>query len=139
MPPLELHTSATWITFSKPTNGNLHLFSDAMVGAAYALHSFIPLFLDCDRKDVHVVPQMKSILDQQPTFFIYDSYPGGIGLSERMLDRFEELVEETSSQVTACPCLDGCPACIGAQEANVGLKEEVLLLLKNLVSDQHVL
>lgn len=139
LPPLELHTSATWITFDKPAHGAMHLFADAMVGAAYALHSFIPLFLDCDRKDVHVVPQMKSILDEQPTFFIYDSYPGGIGLSERMMDRFDELVEETHSQVTACPCLDGCPACIGAQEANVGLKEEVLLLLNHLVREADVL
>lgn len=133
LPPLELHTSATWITFDKPADSNTHLFADAMVGAAYALHSFIPLFLDCDRKDVHVVPQIKSILDEKPTIFIYDSYPGGIGLSERMLDRFEELVEETIEQLEACVCLDGCPACIGAQEANVGLKQEVLTLLNELV------
>lgn len=135
LPPLELHTSAVWATFDKPAEANTHLFADAMVGASYALHSFIPLFLDCDRKDVHVVPQIKSILDEKPTFFIYDSYPGGIGLAERMMDRFEELVEESIHQVSSCPCIDGCPACIGAQEANVGLKQEVITLLHELVRE----
>ncbi|MFC4354608.1 DEAD/DEAH box helicase [Chryseomicrobium palamuruense] len=133
LPPLELHTSAVWATFEKPQQANTHLFADAMVGAAYALHSFIPLFLDCDHKDVHVVPQIKSVLDEKPTFFIYDSYPGGIGLAERMMDRFEELVEESIEQISVCPCLDGCPACIGAQEANIGLKQEVIALLNELV------
>lgn len=134
LPPLELHTSAVWATFTKPDKANTHLFADAMVGAAYALHAFIPLFLDCDHKDVHVVPQIKSILDEKPTFFIYDSYPGGIGLAERMMDRFPELVQESIDQISLCPCLDGCPACIGAQEANIGLKQEVLTLLNELVS-----
>lgn len=133
LPPLELHTSAVWATFDKPQQANTHLFADAMVGAAYALHSFIPLFLDCDHKDVHVVPQIKSVLDEKPTFFIYDSYPGGIGLAERMMDRFPELVEESIEQISLCPCLDGCPSCIGAQEANVGLKQEVITLLNELV------
>lgn len=133
LPPLELHTSALWATFDKPQEANTHLFADAMVGAAYALHSFIPLFLDCDHKDVHVVPQIKSVLDEKPTFFIYDSYPGGIGLAERMIDRFPELVEESIEQISLCPCMDGCPSCIGAQEANVGLKQEVITLLNELV------
>lgn len=133
LPPLELHTSALWATFDKPQEANTHLFADAMVGAAYALHSFIPLFLDCDHKDVHVVPQIKSVLDEKPTFFIYDSYPGGIGLAERMMDRFPELVEESIEQISLCPCMDGCPSCIGAQEANVGLKQEVITLLNELV------
>ena len=45
----------------------------------------------CDRTDIHVVPQVKAVHTEKPTFFIYDSYPGGIGLSEKIFDRWDYL------------------------------------------------
>ena len=77
------------------------LLSDAMTGVAYALHAFIPLFIHCDAKDIHVVPQVKSINAEKPTFYMYDSYPGGIGLSERMYDLWNDLVPKVTEQVAA--------------------------------------
>ncbi len=139
IPPLELHTSSTWFSFDKPEDWKETLLSDAMTGVAYALQSFIPLLLDCDSKDIHVVPQVKSVNDEKPTFYIYDSYPGGIGLSERMFDLWNDLLPKVTEQVESCPCLNGCPACIGAQDAELNLKREVIKLLHILQVNQHVL
>ena len=139
LPPLELHTSSTWFSFDKPSDWKETLLADAMTGVAYAIHAFIPLFLDCDSKDIHVVPQVKSVNDEKPTFYIYDSYPGGIGLSERMFDLWNELLPRVTETVESCSCTNGCPACIGAQDADLNLKKEVIKLLHLLQVNHHVI
>lgn len=134
LPPMEMHTNATWMSFTMPENWSEEMLSDALTGAAYAMGSFIPLFIHCDRSDVSVVPQVKAVHNEQPTLFIYDSYPGGIGLSERVYDILLSLLQRTIEHVQACPCPNGCPSCIGAQDSlNNGKKQvlKVLMILKN--------
>ena len=72
-----------------------------MTGVAYAMNSFIPLFVQCDRSDVHVVPQVKAIHSEKPTFFVYDRYPGGIGLSERIYDYGMSLLDHMYEHVAS--------------------------------------
>ena len=48
-----------------------------------------------------------------PTVFLYDAYPGGIGLSEPLYLRREELLLRARELVAGCDCTAGCPACIG--------------------------
>ena len=140
LPAEELHTTATWLTFDVPIGWTGAGLTDAMTGAAYAIQSFIPLFVRCDRTDIHVVPQVKAIHTGKPTLFIYDSYPGGIGLSEKIYERWGELLREATDHVTGCSCISGCPVCIGAQEAGIGAKKEVASLLSILAEGElHVL
>jgi DEAD/DEAH box helicase domain-containing protein len=49
----------------------------------------------------------------QPTVFLYDNYPGGIGLSAPLYDMRARVVDAARRMVAACPCGEGCPACIG--------------------------
>ncbi len=49
----------------------------------------------------------------EPSVFLYDSYPGGIGLSEPIFDLRERVVSEARSLISECTCRHGCPACIG--------------------------
>jgi len=49
----------------------------------------------------------------EPTLFLYDNYPGGVGLSAPLFDAAETLVEDAVGLVRACACRAGCPACIG--------------------------
>jgi DEAD/DEAH box helicase domain-containing protein len=49
----------------------------------------------------------------QPTVFLYDNYPGGIGLSAPLYEQRARVLIEAKSMVLSCPCTDGCPACIG--------------------------
>jgi len=48
-----------------------------------------------------------------PTLFLYDNYPGGIGISAPLFDNQTAIVADAQQLVTACDCAHGCPACIG--------------------------
>ena len=135
IPPMEMHTSATWMSFNMPENWSEEQLTDALNGAAYAMGSFIPLFVHCDRSDLSVVPQVKAIHNERPTIFIYDSYPGGIGLSERVYDILMSLLERTKEHVEKCPCKSGCPSCIGAQDSIGESKQQVLKVLSILIDE----
>ncbi len=73
----------------------------------------------------------------QPTVFLYDNYPGGIGLSAPLYDMRTRVIAGARSMVSACPCSHGCPACIGPilgsderrEETAKALALEVLSLL----------
>jgi len=68
--------------------------------------------------------------DYQPNVFIYDNYPGGIGLSEPLYRLHSRLLTESRTLIAACPCRDGCPSCVGpAGEAGTRGKEVALALL----------
>lgn len=129
IPPMEMHTNSAWVSFDLPQEWSDEKITETLNGVAYALGSFIPLFLHCDRSDISVVPQVKATHNERPTLFIYDNYPGGIGLSERVYDIIVSLIERTIGQVTACPCDNGCPACTGAPNSLMENKTDVLRVL----------
>jgi DEAD/DEAH box helicase domain-containing protein len=56
-----------------------------------------------------------SELQQQfvPTVYLYDNFPGGVGLSEPLWQRQAELVQRARELVQRCDCVAGCPACVG--------------------------
>ena len=45
--------------------------------------------------------------------YLYDNFPGGIGLSEPLFRAAPVLVREAIDLVEACECSGGCPACVG--------------------------
>ena len=48
-----------------------------------------------------------------PTIFIFDSYPGGIGFSELLYHEHTNLLSSAKSLIEKCPCTCGCPSCVG--------------------------
>jgi DEAD/DEAH box helicase domain-containing protein len=48
-----------------------------------------------------------------PALFLYDNYPGGIGLSVPLFDLRREVVTRAAALVSSCACTRGCPACVG--------------------------
>jgi DEAD/DEAH box helicase domain-containing protein len=48
-----------------------------------------------------------------PTVYLYDNFPGGVGLSEPLWQRQAELVQRARELVQRCDCVAGCPACVG--------------------------
>ena len=48
-----------------------------------------------------------------PTVYLYDNFPGGVGLSEPLWQRQGELVQRALELVERCDCSAGCPACVG--------------------------
>lgn len=53
-----------------------------------------------------------------PTVYLYDNFPGGVGLSEPLWLRQDELVQRALELVDGCDCRAGCPACVGPVLAN---------------------
>lgn len=106
-----------------------------LAGMSYVLSSLAPLLIMCDSEDIGVHAEVQSQLgDNQPTIVIYDNIPGGIGLSERLYDQHLLLLRQAMETVQACPCIDGCPSCVGPiGEAGYGGKKETLALLKALI------
>jgi DEAD/DEAH box helicase domain-containing protein len=59
--------------------------------------------------------------------------PAGIGFSQRLFEIHSELLQRARELVTACPCTDGCPSCVGpGGENGVGGKTETLAILRAL-------
>jgi DEAD/DEAH box helicase domain-containing protein len=59
--------------------------------------------------------------------------PGGIGLSQRLWERHDELVVAAAELIGGCPCSGGCPACTGPRlEPGVDAKALALRLLHEL-------
>ncbi len=48
-----------------------------------------------------------------PTLFLYDNYPGGIGISAPLFEQQAAIIAGARQLVSACECAHGCPGCIG--------------------------
>ncbi|HEY9132071.1 MAG TPA: DEAD/DEAH box helicase [Dyella sp.] len=48
-----------------------------------------------------------------PTVYLYDAFPGGVGLSAPLFERREDLIAQARSLIERCDCHQGCPACVG--------------------------
>jgi DEAD/DEAH box helicase domain-containing protein len=111
---------------------------DGVVALTYTLGHLAALYLMCDRHDLGVAlgdnsqgearlerglmrlgvgPRARAEPppgeDYEPSVFIYDAYPGGIGLSEPLYRLHDRLLRESRALVAGCPCRDGCPSCVG--------------------------
>lgn len=133
LPELELHTSAAWLSLNEELKENEQDdLEQGMIGAAHALKAIIPLYAMCDPADIHAVPQVKAAHNQKPTIFIYDRYPGGIGLSEKVYELMTEILSEAKKIVSHCPCKSGCPSCIGTDTSMNRAKELTIDLLEKM-------
>ena len=48
-----------------------------------------------------------------PTVFIFDAYPGGIGFSDLLFAEHGRLLASAKRLLRTCPCSHGCPSCVG--------------------------
>jgi DEAD/DEAH box helicase domain-containing protein len=72
----------------------------------------MPLLAMCDPDDVGGMSSVMHPDTAGPAVFIYDGYPGGIGISEKAYEHFERLAEIALGLVSNCRCGTGCPSCV---------------------------
>lgn len=142
LPDHEMHTSAVWWRVNPDLLDTLFSSRwravEALLGAAHALHHVAALFSMCELADIgrsvgdaegmwsarEMIPEMgaeprsfqrlnNSERLFEPTVFLYDNYPGGIGLSAPLFDGDRLIVTGALNLVDECPCDLGCPSCIG--------------------------
>jgi DEAD/DEAH box helicase domain-containing protein len=128
LPEMELHTNAAWISFPETILERQEDVERGLVSLAHVLQHVAPLFVMCDPMDLHVISQRKAVHTGQPTIFLYDRYPGGIGLSEQVYKEMETILAQAEGLIGSCPCESGCPSCVGTSEERG--KELALSLLR---------
>lgn len=92
----------------------------------------LPTMVLCDRRDIGGVSTPLHPQTGRSTIFIYDGYPGGVGLTRAGYESIERLIETTLRMLEACPCESGCPACVQSPHcgnANDPLDKAVARLL----------
>ena len=90
-----------------------------------------PIWVMCDVRDLRSISQVRSPFTEQPTVYIYENIPGGVGLSEKLFNESESLFSAAFEHVQKCPCAAGCPVCVGPpMEIGAGGKEGTLKLLE---------
>jgi DEAD/DEAH box helicase domain-containing protein len=133
LPEQELHTSATWIEIKEADPSmEMKTLEQLLLGLTNVLKHIVPIHVMCDRNDIHVTSQIRAEHTQLPTIFIYDHYPGGIGLAEDVYKRMDEIKEAAKSLIKKCPCEDGCPSCIGTEIEGIHAKKSSVQLLDKL-------
>jgi DEAD/DEAH box helicase domain-containing protein len=84
----------------------------ALHAAEHSLIALLPLWAMCDRWDIGGLSTNVHYQTGRPTIFVYDGHSGGVGITERGFDRFEDWVEDTAHMLQRCPCAAGCPSCV---------------------------
>jgi DEAD/DEAH box helicase domain-containing protein len=121
MPEQEMHTTAFWLHFPESFLARFPDLSPAekqsgLTGLGNALRAIGSLLLMCDARDLGVALAeditggLKSF---EPDLYLYDSYPGGVGLSAPLYKMCRRLLEGASELLAGCPCEAGCPSCVG--------------------------
>ena len=134
---------------------------DGLAGIAYSLHHLATMMLMADLRDIDraigdksgewfvrygkdrrtitVTPEGEYDTSRikadafDPTIFIFDAYPGGIGFSDLLFERHEELLASARSLIAHCPCSHGCPTCVGPVLEVGAMAKEVALAVLDLV------
>ena len=140
LPEIELQTTAAWLVIgpdaadARPGGSWRRDELDvALVGAGRAIQTVASVLLMVEPRDLGLVTQVRSPHHEAPTIYLYESVPGGVGLSERLYDRTDELIDGAASLIAGCGCTAGCPACTGPRlEPDIDAKGLALRLLGGL-------
>lgn len=141
LPPLIFETVGIWIEIEDAIKAFIERKELHFMGGIHAIeHAAIgifPLFALCDRNDIGGICYPFHEQVGKSAIFIYDGYPGGVGLAQRGYEIISELLETTFRHVRDCGCENGCPSCIHSPKCGSGNKpldkQAALLILKGLL------
>jgi DEAD/DEAH box helicase domain-containing protein len=116
LPEEEIHTSAFWMAIPARSVADMPRASleSGLMGMANLLVNLAPLFLMCDPRDLRSETEVRSPFTGEPTVYLYERNPGGVGLSEKLFYTRRELIGSAQELLTGCACPNGCPSCVGA-------------------------
>jgi len=139
MPELEMHTNAFWYALPGDIPFRVQLepsfFGGALRGLANILGKIAPLWVMCDPRDLRSLSQVRAPFTEKPTVYIYENIPGGVGLAEKLFMESARLFESCLEHIKNCPCVSGCPACVGPpMEVGESGKEGTVKLLQYMLA-----
>ena len=141
LPPQTFPTVALWCDVPQHVITQLATRGLDLAGGLHATEhaaiALLPLFALCDRNDIGGLSTPLHSDTGKAQIFVYDAYPGGIGIAEKGFELIEELWRATLKAIAECPCESGCPSCIQSPKCgnnNEPLdKEAAELILKALL------
>ncbi len=141
IPLIEFESQALWylIPFEnqKEIESKGYLIGDCIHAIEHAMIAIAPTLAQISRWDLGGVSIDFDPIKQQPIIYIYDAYRGGIGISELLYQKLDELFSLSFELIDTCNCLEGCGGCIyspkcGNQNQHLS-KEGARKLLKKLL------
>jgi DEAD/DEAH box helicase domain-containing protein len=165
LPDLELHTTAVWWQLPQraleQAFDHRQEALDGFLAAAHALHIVATVAVMAEARDLQKAvgsgdgawfatpdangrAQLRAGFGEDeavlqgpfvPTLYLYDAFPGGVGLSAPLYERREDLVRLARELVHRCDCHAGCPACVGPVLAADEQQERSLKSLATRVLD----
>lgn len=150
LPELQMHTVAFWLTVPEAVvRMQPHprpQVIDSLRGILNALHTVACVGLMIDPRDLGRTVGSRNEPDGplqkgaqagpgfDPSLFLFDHFPGGVGLAPRLYEEREELLRRARALLESCACDDGCPSCIGPETSGSsnGRKRTALDLLSAL-------
>ncbi len=116
LPAQDFETMGVWFAVAEPEATMLaedaHHLMGSMHGLEHAIIALLPLFALCDPHDIGGVTYSDHPDIGTGGIFVYDGYPGGVGICEEAFYRAEEVLGAVYERITSCPCGAGCPACV---------------------------
>ena len=115
LPPSVFETEAVWyVPTPRQLDGleQMPTLISTLHAAEHSMIALLPLWAMCDRWDIGGLSTNIHQDTGQPTIFIYDGHPGGVGIAERGFEQFEGWVADTVRLLEGCPCEHGCPSCV---------------------------
>ena len=114
LPEQSFVTQALWYVLPQRLSGALP--PEALLGSLHATEhgqiAVLPLIAMCDRWDIGGLSTNVHFQTGRSTIFIYDGYPGGVGIAERGYRQFERLLADAERLIAECRCESGCPSCV---------------------------
>jgi DEAD/DEAH box helicase domain-containing protein len=115
LPAQTLATAGAWWTPSEGMRNGIkhagHNPIEAMLAVRNLMLAALPAIAMCDRRDISGMVDSSNL--GEPTIFIYDRYPGGMGFALRGYELIDQWLELAGQLVRECPCDGGCPSCVG--------------------------
>ena len=116
LPPQPFPTVALWFDMPLETPWRLAErdldFAGGLHAVEHAAIALLPLFALCHRNDIGGLSTPLHADTGKSQIFIYDAYPGGIGIAHKGFELMTELWRATLKAISECPCAAGCPSCI---------------------------
>lgn len=126
LPSRSFETVGLWIEIEPGIKDLVVTEKGHFMGAIHALEhaaiAIFPLLALCDRNDIGGIAYPLHPQIGKSAVFIYDGYPGGVGLAATGFKRIEELLEKARAMVETCGCEEGCPSCIHSPKCGAGNK-----------------
>ncbi len=126
LPPQIFETVGMWMEIPQTVKEAIYQSGLHFMGGIHALEhtliSMFPLFALADRNDIGGISTPAHPQVGGAAIFIYDGYPGGVGLAARAFQILDELLRRAYETITACACEEGCPSCIHSPKCGSGNK-----------------